>query len=155
MKKLSFLLIALVTVLGWTQCKPYLAEGQGITGQITWIEGNQMPTRTLSGEPSKTNPNGTPIKRIVRVYTLINIEDVSIENGLIRNLAASPITEIESDQDGKYSLKLSPGRYSVFTVEEGGLFANIFDGQGNVQPVTVKEGQWTKLDIVINHKAVF
>jgi hypothetical protein len=114
-----------------------------------------MPTRTLSGEPSKTNPNGTTIKRIIRVYPLINIEDVSIENGLIRNLAASPITEIETDEDGKYSLKLSPGSYSVFTVEEGGLFANIFDGQGNVQPVTVKEGQWTKLDIVINHKAVF
>lgn len=155
MRQLRFLMIAFFTTFAMTSCKTYLPDGQGVTGKITWIEGNQMPTRTVSDEATQTDSKGIAVKRIVRVYPLLNIVDVSMENGLIQNLTSSPITDVESDENGTYSLKLSPGRYSVFTVEEGGLFANVFDGQGNVQPLTIMEGQWTTLDIVINHKAVF
>jgi hypothetical protein len=114
-----------------------------------------MPTISDSGTESKNDPKGKPVKRTIRIYPLIKISDMSVEDGLVKSLAAKPITEIETDESGKYSLQLSPGRYSIFTVEEGGLFANIFDGEGNVQPVTVKEGEWTLLDIVINYKAVY
>lgn len=114
-----------------------------------------MPTISDSGNESIKDPKGKPVKRTIRIYPLLKISDMSLEDGLFKSLAAKPITEIETDETGKYTVQLSPGRYSVFTVEEDGLFANIFDGEGNVQPVTVKEGEWTLLDIVINYKAVF
>lgn len=155
MNRIILLFLALTTVFTFTQCKPYQPEGQGITGQVTWLEGNQMPTISESGKESQKEPKGKPVKRTIRIYPLLKISDMSMEDGLIKSLAAKPITEIESDETGKYSIQLSPGRYSVFTVEEDGLFANIFDGEGNVQPVTVKEGEWTLLDIVINYKAVY
>lgn len=155
MNRTILLLLALTTIFTFTHCKPYQPEGQGITGQVTWLEGNQMPTISDSGNESNKEPKGIPVKRTIRIYPLLNFSDMSLEDGLFKSLAAKPITEIETDESGKYSIKLSPGRYSVFTVEEDGLFANIFDGEGNVQPVTVKEGEWTLLDIVINYKAVF
>ncbi|WP_057939819.1 hypothetical protein [Algoriphagus resistens] len=140
------------------QCAPYQPEGQGVVGLVTWQEGNQMPTIVEEGSQEKKNKRttiGDPVKRTVRVYPLIKISDVTLENGLFQSVAAKPITEIETDENGEYSINLSPGRYSILTVEEGGLFASIFDGDGNIQPVTVKENEWTLLDIVVNYKAAF
>lgn len=155
MNRIFPLFLALTTVFTFTQCKPYQPEGQGITGQITWLEGNHMPTISESGTESKNDPKGKPVKRTIRIYPLLKISDMRLEDGLFKSVNAKPITEIETDESGKYSIQLSPGRYSVFTVEEDGLFANTFDGEGNVQPVTVKQGEWTLVDIVINYKAVF
>lgn len=155
MKLLKFLVPVFFVLFGLIQCKPLAINDQGVTGNITWIEGNQMPKKTASGEPLTTNLGGIPVKRIVRIYPLLNISDVSMENGLIQNLAYSPITEVESDENGNYSLQLNPGRYSVFTVEVGGLFANVFDSQGNIQPFTIREGEWIRCNILIDYQAVF
>lgn len=154
MNSLSLLATILFTGFLLTSCKPYKPEDQGIIGTITWIEGNQMPMMTEDGK-SDEKPSSTPIQRKVRVYPLIKFSDLKMEDGLFTGLAEKPITEVESDENGKYSIQLSPGRYSLFVVEENGLFANIFDGEGNVQPVTVKEDEWTLLDVVVNYKAVY
>lgn len=113
-----------------------------------------MPMITESGKAApKTTPK--PVKRTIRIYPLTKFSDLKMEDGLFTAIASKPITEVESDKQGKYSIQLSPGRYSVFIVEENGLFANIFDGEGNVQPVTVKENEWTLLDVEVNYKAVY
>ena len=154
MKRLVVILAFLSLGMVFQNCKPYKPEGQGITGTVTWVEGNQMPMVSDSiDNASKTAAK--PIKRSVRIYPLIQFEDLKIENGLYTALAEKPLTEVETDEKGNYSVQLSPGRYSIFVVEEGGLFANIFDGEGNVQPVTVKENEWTLLDIEVNYKAVY
>lgn len=155
MKRLLFFLTILTSSVLFQNCKAYKPESQGVTGTITWIEGNQMPIRTEDGAAdAKQKPN--PIKRSIRVYPLINFSDLKMaEDGLFAALSQEPITEVESNDKGHYSIQLSPGKYSIFVVEEGGLFANIFDGEGNVQPVTVKENGWTLLDIVVNYKAVY
>ncbi|GMQ27120.1 hypothetical protein Aoki45_38030 [Algoriphagus sp. oki45] len=149
------LLLILVMPLFSTlhSCKPYQPEGQGITGTITWVEGNLMPRISDTGEEVLPKPEG--VKRKLEVYPLVSINDMKMEDGLFVSLAVKPIAQVETDANGKYSLQLAPGKYSVFTVEEGGLFANIFDGEGNAMPVTVKEGEWTLVDIQINYKAVY
>lgn len=154
MKRLPVLLAILCSAILLQNCKPYKPEGQGITGTVTWLEGNQMPMATESGTPDSKSA-AKPVKRSVRFYPLIKFSDLKIEDGLYTAVAEKPLTEVETDENGRYSVQLSPGRYSVFVVEEGGLFANIFDGEGNVQPVTVKENEWTLLDITVNYKAVF
>ena len=151
----SFLPLILAATLfsSLYSCKPYQPEGQGITGTITWIEGNLMPRISESGDDAPKKSEG--IQRNLEVYPLVKISDMKMEEGLFVSLAVKPIAQVETDADGKYSLQLAPGKYSVFTVEEGGLFANIFDGEGNAMPVTVKEGEWTLVDIQINYKAVY
>ncbi|PZX61025.1 hypothetical protein LV84_00013 [Algoriphagus ratkowskyi] len=155
MNKLVKLLFASSFALILFQCAPYQPEGQGVVGQVTWLEGNQMPMIVQEGKKSKKATVGEPVIRTVRIYPLMKISDVNLENGLFKSVAAKPITEIQSDENGQYTVSLSPGRYSVLTVEEGGLFASIFDGDGNIQPVTVKDGEWTLLDIIVNYKAAF
>ncbi len=153
MNRLLLLSIFFLTV-SLVGCKPYKPEGQGITGTLTWLDGNQMPMVTEDGKGTdKVAPK--PIKRVVKVYPLIKFSDLKMEEGLFTAVSAQPITEVESNDSGAYSIQLSPGRYSVFVVEENGLFANVFDGDGNVNPVTVKENEWTLLDIVVNYKAVY
>lgn len=154
MKKLTVFLLFLSSVILLQYCKPYQPEGQGITGTVTWVEGNQMPMVSESGDTPSKNV-AKPVKRTVRVYPLIQFEDLKVENGLYTAIAEKPLTEVETDEKGRYSVQLSPGRYSIFIVEESGLFANIFDGEGNVQPVTVKESEWTLLDIEVNYKAAY
>lgn len=113
-----------------------------------------MPMITESGKAApKTIPK--PIKRKIRIYPLTKFSDLKMEDGLFTAISGKPLTEVESNKQGKYSIQLSPGRYSVFIVEEQGLFANIFDGEGNVQPVTVRENEWTRLDVEVNYKAVY
>lgn len=155
MNQLIKLLYTFVFVLLLSQCAPYQPEGEGVVGQVTWLEGNQMPSISEEGKKEKRTTIGQPVQRTVRVYPLMKISDVALENGLFRSVAAKPITEIETDENGEYAINLSPGRYSILTVEEGGLFASIFDGDGNIQPVTVKENEWTLLDIVVNYKAAY
>lgn len=153
MNKLFYFFFFFVAIL-LVSCKPYKPEGQGITGTISWIEGNQMPMITESGK-GDVKSSAIPVKRTVRIYPLIKISDLKMEDGLFTAVAEKPITEIESDESGVYSIQLSPGRYSVLIVEEDGMFASIFDGDGNVNPVTVKENEWTLLDVEVNYKAVY
>jgi hypothetical protein len=40
-------------------------------------------------------------------------------------------------------------------VEEGGFFANQFDGEGHIQPVDIRAGDTTDISIDINYKAYY
>lgn len=152
MKTLSQYLGLFVLLIGMTYCKPYQPEGQGVVGTITWLEGNMMPSIQDGEDPEK---EAQKVERTVQIFPLTNISDVKVEDGLITSIATKKIKEVKTDGSGKYAIDLSPGRYSVVTVEEGGLFANIFDGDGNIQPITIKENEWTLLDIQINYKAFY
>jgi hypothetical protein len=154
MKRLMTTLILLTVFLWMESCKPYKPEGQGIAGKVTWVEGNQMPMILTDGKSSSRNTSKA-IQRTLKIYPLTKLSDLKLEDGLFTGIASNPIAEVKTDENGTYTIQLSPGKYSVFTVEDGGLFANIFDGDGNVQPVTVKEGEWTLLNIQVNYKAVY
>ncbi|MBN3582844.1 carboxypeptidase regulatory-like domain-containing protein [Algoriphagus aestuarii] len=152
MKTRSTYLMIFMILIGMTYCKPYQPEGQGLVGTITWLEGNMMPAIQDGEDPEK---NAEKVERTVQIFPLTNVSDVKVENGLITSIATQKIKEVKTDGSGKYAIDLSPGRYTVVTVEEGGLFANIFDGEGNIQPITIKENEWTLLDIQINYKAFY
>ena len=154
MRRLTLILIAFYFFSTLTGFQIPVKKHQGIKGKVTWLEGNQMPK--ISEAPIEKEMNkGKPIVRTIQVFPLMNLADTKMENGLFKSLSSKPITETTSNEKGEFQIKLAPGQYSVFTVEEEGLFANIFDQNGNIQPVTVKKKRWSKLDIIINYKAVF
>lgn len=156
MKTRTNLVLVTLAITLMAYCKPIKPEGEGITGTVSWLEGNQMPSISdEEGSKKDNNPTQNKVQRTLLIYPLTNVADTKMENGVFTTINGDPVTTVETDENGHYQLKLNPGRYSVFTQEENGLFANIFDGDGNIQPVTIKESEWVLLDIVINYKAVY
>ncbi|EON75362.1 hypothetical protein ADIS_4066 [Lunatimonas lonarensis] len=80
---------------------------------------------------------------------------MNVGDFLIGSIQTPRIAELETDENGRFEIELPIGAYSVFTVEEEGYFANVFDQYNHVNPIQVKEGEWTFLEIVVNYLAVY
>lgn len=126
------------------------SAGQGIEGQLWWLEGDFMPR--IGGRPTGKR---TPAQRSVVAYEAISLQAMKHPGPLFPSVPARKVAETESGPDGKFRLSLPPGIYSVFTREAEGLFANSFDGNGIVNPVSVKEGEFTNITLEINYAATY
>lgn len=116
---------------------------QGVWGDVWFWEGDFMP-----GTPSGTI---RPVVREVAVYQLTNLDDVTYGpdgSRIILEISTEEIARTTSDAEGFFQLSLPPGAYSVFAVEGEGFYANLFDGSGNILPVTVEEG--AVADVLVN-----
>lgn len=123
---------------------------QGIAGKVIWKSGNQMPSP--DAPPSK----GRGVERTVYVYELTNGSQAKTIDGVFHtNIQTNLVTQVDTDADGNFAVSLKPGRYSLFTKEEKGLYANLFDGQNNIFPVEVQEGQVTDVEFLINYNASY
>ena len=78
------------------------------------------------------------------VRTVLRLEEVN----------AVKVASVKADKNGKYRLRLKPGKYSVFIKEKGKLYANRFD-DGGINPIEVKKGRFSKMDIVIDYEAAY
>ena len=146
-------LFALVIALGFA-CKTAKKDGQGIQGQVFWLEGNQMPQMMEDGQiPPQPAKRG--VKRTVKIHELTHINQARLGDALFGDIETPLVWEIETDESGNFSVELPAGRYSLFTVEENGHFANILDLDSYINPFEVKEGEWTQADILINYQAVY
>lgn len=124
---------------------------QGIQGQILWEAGNQMPS------PDAPPSNGRRgVERTVYVYELTNSSQTTSQDGIFHtNIKTKLVTQVKTDANGKFAVNLKPGRYSLFTKEEQGLYANLFDGEMNIFPVEVKEGEVTTVEFLVNYNAFY
>jgi len=128
---------------------PSFAQKQGICGKVVWVSGNQMP-----GPDKKTTlPKG--VVREIFVYEATTDQQTTNENGFYKDTHTKLVAKIKSKSNGTFSVKLSPGIYSVFVKEEKGLWANTFDGEGHINPVTVTAKNWTNLLVQINYEAAY
>ncbi len=123
---------------------------QGICGSIFWKSGNFMPS------PDHETPKATPIQRELSVYELTNISEATLQNGFYTAIVKSKIKSIKSDANGKFCLDLPEGDYSLF-VKEGdkGLYANSFDGKGNIFPVKVCKDKVSIIVFTVDYQAVY
>ncbi|MDX5422322.1 MAG: carboxypeptidase-like regulatory domain-containing protein [Hymenobacteraceae bacterium] len=123
---------------------------QGIVGKVLWEEGNRMPSPDL--------PPGRPkgVQRTVFIYELTNGAQAKTIDGVFHtNIQTNLVTQVVTDANGNFAVSLKPGRYSLFTKEEKGLYANLFDGEHNIFPVEVQQGQVTEVEFLINYKASY
>ena len=134
-----------------TACSPKLSSiDQGIKGQLLWLEGDLMPGPNKPENPPK------PVQREIQIYELTNLNSVTKNNeGFFSDIPTDPVAVVQSDEEGKFSIKLPEGNYSVFVKEEAGLFANKFDGQGNINPVEIKSGEIAEKTIRIDYQAAY
>ena len=123
---------------------------QGICGSIVWKSGNLMPSP--DHEPVKAKP----VQRELCVYELTNIAEATLQNGFYTAIVKSKIKSVKSDADGKFCLDLPEGEYSLF-VKEGdkGLYANSFDGKGNIFPVKVSKDKVSIIVFMVDYQAAY
>jgi len=126
---------------------------QGICGTVVEKRGNYMP----SPDSPRRNANGTPVVREVLVFPLLNMSQVETgENGFINSVRdVKPVKRVKSGKDGKFCASLPVGQYSVLVQEPNGLYANLSDSQGNINPVSVEKGKKAQTTVEITHQAVF
>ncbi|WP_204281873.1 carboxypeptidase-like regulatory domain-containing protein [Pontibacter burrus] len=124
---------------------------QGISGRILWESGNRMPSPDAPPTESKRG-----VQRTVYIYKLTNANQVTTQNGVFHtNIQTNLVSKVVTDANGYFSVALEPGNYSLFTEEEKGLYANLFDGEMNIFPVEVKKGEVTTIEFLINYQASY
>jgi hypothetical protein len=123
---------------------------QGVCGSIFWKSGNYMPS------PDREMPKAKPVQRELLVYELTNISEATLQDGFYTAITKSKVKNIQSDAEGKFCLDLPEGEYSLF-VKEGnkGLYANSFDGKGNIFPVKVSKDKVSIVVFTIEYEAVY
>ena len=155
MRQILFTLIP--AILTFSACKSAKKTqtdgfGQGISGTITEIKGNQMPKVGIAPATPK------PVSTTLFVYEPTHISQVKpVETGspLYTMINRKLVASVLSDSLGRYSVALPTGTYSVFVKKGNYFFANSFDTQNNIQLVTVDSGKVTPLNILINSGATY
>lgn len=152
MKFLIFSILMIMATMS-RSCEPSI--DQGLAGELRWLEGNLMPT--ISEDPPETDQDkkGEPVQREVHIYELTSMDEAEANGPFYHNIKTRLVEKVRSDKDGYFEVALPVGEYSVFVQEDQGLFASVFDGQGNINPVEVKENEVSKISIDINYKAAY
>ncbi len=132
---------------------------QGVTGTIIIQEGNCMPHVSEEPEP---NPDCIiyTAKRTVYIYEYTTADQVVIDPELdlpyfFSHVETELVETVSSDADGFFEVALPPGTYSLFILEKDALYANLWDSQGGIQPVTVVPDEMASVVLKISHSAYF
>ncbi|MND33603.1 hypothetical protein D3C80_241980 [compost metagenome] len=128
-------------------------ECTGICGTIVFKSGNLMPSPDIG--VGVGGNSGKPVVREIVIYELTKMSDAESDGPFFRSLKTREIKRVKSDKKGTFSVTLPPGKYSVLVKEDKGLFANISDGDNNINPVAVEKGKMTKLDLVVDYAAAY
>jgi len=127
---------------------------QGILGTVVVREGNLMPSPDRKSKP-QTNPKKKVSPRELLIYELTNLSQVKANGVFYADLKTKPVAKAIAGEDGIFQVFLKPGRYSVFSQEPQGLYANQFDGDGNIFPVEVVADRLTLVEFVIDYNASY
>ena len=122
---------------------------QGLWGDVWFWKGDFMPVGF-----------GT----ICQVKRTIYIYDLTHENDIVRTepytsfystISTHLVTTVESDSTGFFQIKLNPGSYSIFVMEDNSYYSNLFDGDGAIFPVNIQSGKVAEIRFDITYDATF
>ena len=153
MKKLLFFSVVLMILSDCVSQNLHTGK-QGILGEIRWIEGNVMPA---VGDTSDFNrAKSEPVKRVIYIYKATKRDEAKCHDGVFyKDIKTELIRKIKSNAQGKFQVSLPPGKYSLFVQEMEGLFANTFNGENYINPVTVQPDKFTEIQILVNYRAFY
>ena len=124
---------------------------QGIWGNVWLWEGDFMP-----GPGGGNRGRVTAVRREVRIYEPTSVEALTPSTGTdFTKVKSRLLKKVRSLNNGFYQVSLPPGRYSIFVKEGSSLYANWFDGQGFVFPVTVAKDSVTKFQVNLTSGATY
>lgn len=142
-----------VKIISGIYVEPHIKDesiNQGVCGSIVWKSGNSMPS------PDQAPAKAKPVQRELFVYELTNSQQAPLQDGFYKAIVTSLIKSVKSDSEGKFCLELPEGTYSLF-VKEGdkGLYANQFDGEGNIFPVKVSKDKVSIIVFTVDYQNVY
>ena len=146
---MKFHLLLLLMLIGMGPAQGQKKLKQGIEGKVFWIAGNQMPG------PDRPPTPQVGVKREIFIYEKIRASEAELVNGFFVRVPSRLILQAESKTDGSFRVKLPPGEYSVLVKEPGGLYANLFDQDNFINPVSVKLKTFSWLTIAIDYEAAY
>ena len=123
---------------------------QGIYGLVKERYGNWQPIL----DPNDPSHGYRPIVRDIYVYeyTTINDFDQAYIGGYPADKMPKPlVAKTTSKENGFYQLQLEPGKYSVFLLDEGRMYADGGDGYGGINPITIVAGSLLQFNLILNH----
>ena len=89
------------------------------------------------------------------VYPQVKVRDTKQADGFFVEIQSLPVAIALSKADGSFRVRLAPDNYSVFVKESKGLFANLFDEQGSINPVAVKAKKYSWITLTVDCEAVY
>lgn len=143
----GMLLIVMAGLLSPDQ--PDFCKRQGIRGQVFWLSGNQMPG------PGREFAPDLGISREIHIYEVTTRTDAIQHETFFTDIKTRLVATVVSGNDGRFKVKLPPGRYSVFVKEPSGLFANLFNTSGEINPVVVEPKKFTWMSITVDYEAFY
>jgi hypothetical protein len=151
----QFIFSALVAFIILTICSSFLygffCRKEGIEGYVYEVKGNQMPSPDIKRSP----PKG--IKTTVYVYELTGPDQVTKHEraGFYSAIHSKLVKKVETNEKGYFKVKLSPGKYSLFTRVDSLFYANLFDQDNRIFPVEVLRKKRTEVVIKQDFKAAY
>lgn len=117
-------------------------------GQVTLLEGNQMPMRNNSISKGKA------FMTQVYIYNKLNYDQlIAIEGQWCKQVNQTPLQTISTDTLGRFAIELVPGNYTVLVAAYGGYFIPFFNQYNQPSAIDLKEKKAVELNILVNSKA--
>jgi len=141
MPKIGYPPLRLKAPPGWSLlagCLLFLLPGCAqrtvrVTGTVIRVAGNQMPS------PDLPDPDYGGYATAVLFYRPATRQDAHRAGpaGFFDRVGTPLAARVATDGQGRFRLRIAPGRYSVFIAKDSLLYANVFDGEGILNPVDV------------------
>ena len=124
---------------------------QGISGYVKELQGNQMPS------PDAPQNGGKALSTRVYVYELTDLSQVDRigKTAFYNSIKTKLLSTADADENGFFSIAMSPGTYSLFTRVNDKFYANSFDTANRIAPVTVEKNRLSQVNITISAKASY
>ena len=124
---------------------------QGISGFVYLESGNRMPMK--GAEPQKARGLSTTIY-VYEATSLGQVSRVGV-SPYYTAIYSKPVTTVLSDSTGAFTVGLAPGIYSLFVKQGNRFYANTFDTNNLIAPVTVEKEKLAKASITVNSSATY
>jgi len=112
----------------------------GVWGTVSHRQGNCMPTASKQG----TTCLECPMQSQVRIYaytTFQNAKPATSGSPYFDSFSTTLFKTVNTDTQGFFQAQLPDGKYTIALVQQGKLYASMFDGQGGVWPLNVQQGK--------------
>ncbi len=142
----------MVTMMTFNQsgCTINRPVSQGISGKVLWFEGDLMPG--INKEPVE----GIPVKREIYVFQPTRSSQTEVHNeAFYQGIQTDLVKKFWTDKKGNFLVFLPPGRYSVFTKEPGGFYANRLNEEGFINLVNITAEEVTDIVIRVDYEAAY
>jgi hypothetical protein len=118
----------------------------GVAGTLLKKTGDCMP---IIG--SGTTCTSYPVSRTILIYEYTTTNNVDGWGPSYKSVHSKLVAQCSADQDGFFQAAVDPGKYSILIKENDNFYANSFDGQGGIQPITVRSDSVNLITLVLDY----